>query len=840
MQDECACEQVDYEEDFMMLRYRIWMTLLVALLCSCVVWAGGNANRQSNGALSDVGGTDCIVDQVISSFPATINSTLSGNDCGLRAFADRTYEVQIAQPGSYSFLVSSATNLVDTYMAIMTGCCAGDVIVWDDDGAGIPNGPSALYCVTLAPGTYYVVIEAKNAQGSGAAFTLNASVCPDPCDVSFLTPGDFPFGDNGWRRYVENTDAGTPSRYDGPFTNPYPCQGGVHDYGFDHVSWYDEDFGWRHTFNPINTDTSAHPCVLGAALQICAWDVDINGCISPNADLSLCERDRVYINNVFLPGSLYYLTGSNYANSVWGVTLPQDFWHDNVFNIFVDIDEGSPTCDWATNIRRSQLVVLYRWNHRPFAPTATASSCVTANSPMCVTITGPTLADPDGDQVQCSFQWYRRDGETWTLTDETGTCATPGTYHTGEIWKVEVRCTDVCGLVSEPYTHEFTIVPSCNDNPIVGWDYGNLGGCYPTGTETTGGPANPIHQQNIAWLGGLVTAELTPNIPLDPGDDGVEFLNSSPRRWHPCETEGVVITLTTGGGYTNQPLYLYAWKDGDTNCHFGDVLCNGQAPECFIHARQEIMTGNIKHDTIYFTDPGVPSPRPYKGVFRFRLLSASMSCDSAITYIDPLLGETEDYVFADMQLSVQLLTFAATSEGRAISLSWSTASEQSSDHFLLERRSGSGWQTMAQIRAAGSSSTQRNYRYRDETVDIGSIYEYRLVAVDYSEEQQVLATTQIAASEQSGQTVDDYRLYANYPNPFNPTTTISFDLKESGFVRLRIFDVTGRQVAELVNSSLNAGHYREVFDAKNLPSGLYFYRLETPRFWDMKKMILLK
>ena len=86
----------------------------------------------------------------------------------------------------------------------------------------------------------------------------------------------------------------------------------------------------------------------------------------------------------------------------------------------------------------------------------------------------------------------------------------------------------------------------------------------------------------------------------------------------------------------------------------------------------------------------------------------------------------------------------------------------------------------------------------------------------------------------------EYKLEQNHPNPFNPTTTISYAIPEQSFVSLKIYDVTGSEVKELVSESQNAGFYNVAFDASNLSSGLYFYSLISGNFNSTKKMILLK
>ncbi|MCX7875856.1 MAG: T9SS type A sorting domain-containing protein [Melioribacteraceae bacterium] len=85
-----------------------------------------------------------------------------------------------------------------------------------------------------------------------------------------------------------------------------------------------------------------------------------------------------------------------------------------------------------------------------------------------------------------------------------------------------------------------------------------------------------------------------------------------------------------------------------------------------------------------------------------------------------------------------------------------------------------------------------------------------------------------------------YELYQNYPNPFNPTTNIKFALPKSGNVKLVVYDITGKEVSTLVNNYLNAGQYTFEFNAKNLASGIYLYRIETDNFVKVNKMILMK
>ncbi len=101
--------------------------------------------------------------------------------------------------------------------------------------------------------------------------------------------------------------------------------------------------------------------------------------------------------------------------------------------------------------------------------------------------------------------------------------------------------------------------------------------------------------------------------------------------------------------------------------------------------------------------------------------------------------------------------------------------------------------------------------------------------------------TQIEAiSSFESNRIDNYRLLHNYPNPFNPYTTISFTLPESENVELVIYNQIGKEVVTLFSGTLSAGHHSCRFDAGNLASGIYYYRLQAGGFQEVKKMIILK
>jgi hypothetical protein len=87
---------------------------------------------------------------------------------------------------------------------------------------------------------------------------------------------------------------------------------------------------------------------------------------------------------------------------------------------------------------------------------------------------------------------------------------------------------------------------------------------------------------------------------------------------------------------------------------------------------------------------------------------------------------------------------------------------------------------------------------------------------------------------------DEYALYQNYPNPFNPVTKIKFDISKNGFTTLKVYNMLGQEISVLVNENKTAGSYIIDFNAGNLPSGTYFYKLISGNYSEIRKMVVIK
>jgi len=117
-------------------------------------------------------------------------------------------------------------------------------------------------------------------------------------------------------------------------------------------------------------------------------------------------------------------------------------------------------------------------------------------------------------------------------------------------------------------------------------------------------------------------------------------------------------------------------------------------------------------------------------------------------------------------------------------------------------------------------------------VNFGHLYLYHLL--------QVAATSGISDVANENNIPGKFQLSQNFPNPFNPETTIYYEIQNSGNVVLKIFDVMGRELKTIVNSYQIPGQYSVKFNASYLPSGIYFYQLINGRNVAVKKMMLIK
>ncbi len=198
----------------------------------------------------------------------------------------------------------------------------------------------------------------------------------------------------------------------------------------------------------------------------------------------------------------------------------------------------------------------------------------------------------------------------------------------------------------------------------------------------------------------------------------------------------------------------------------------------------------------------------------------------------------------DNSLPVQLVSFQAASGDQQVTLSWKTASEVENMGFIIQRARQTSqdfktivsYKTHSALKGRGNSSDETQYRFVDEDVRNGQTYYYRLIDVDFSGEQ----TIHNVVEAQPKTVIQNVNLMANYPNPFNPYTSIRYQLPEYSEVELAVYDLNGKKIATLVSGNQEAGQHRVEWQANDMPSGVYIYRLSTDKQTQSRKMILLR
>ena len=210
--------------------------------------------------------------------------------------------------------------------------------------------------------------------------------------------------------------------------------------------------------------------------------------------------------------------------------------------------------------------------------------------------------------------------------------------------------------------------------------------------------------------------------------------------------------------------------------------------------------------------------------------------DKYITSYPDQMEMTYDMTFP---LPVELTSFNAKADGQNVILIWQTATEVKNYGFEIERASSmtsplQGWKKIGFVSGHGNSDSPKDYSFMDKNPTGGSKFIYRLKQVDndgkfeYSDEVEIELVP------------NEFALYQNFPNPFNPVTNIKFALQKAGIVNLTVYNMLGEQIAALVNEVKEASFYNVKFDASNLSTGVYIYRLTAGDFVQTKKMTLMK
>jgi len=188
-----------------------------------------------------------------------------------------------------------------------------------------------------------------------------------------------------------------------------------------------------------------------------------------------------------------------------------------------------------------------------------------------------------------------------------------------------------------------------------------------------------------------------------------------------------------------------------------------------------------------------------------------------------------------LSLDVELISFVAQATLDAVIITWKTASEDNNLGFEIQRKQNNNpYEVIAFVPGNGTISEQKEYSFIDNHVSSG-IYYYRLKQIDLDGSIHIYSDVQVNVGAPS-----QYALHQNYPNPFNPTTTLVYDLAESGHVNLAVYNTKGQIMKVVVDEFRESGRYKENVDASSWPSGIYFARMAAGSNNFIMKLIKLE
>ena len=311
----------------------------------------------------------------------------------------------------------------------------------------------------------------------------------------------------------------------------------------------------------------------------------------------------------------------------------------------------------------------------------------------------------------------------------------------------------------------------------------------------------------------------------------------------------VTMTLTNSinlSQYNNPKLVFWTKYDIESNWDYGQVEISTNNGSTWIP-----LQGN-------YTQPGTGSFQPngqpvYDGVqssWVYEEISLSAYTASQVKLRYELRtdgGVVRDGWYVDdigivvyTAVPVELTSFTASLSDHKVVLNWSTATELNNYGFEIEKTQGLNgkWFTAGFVNGNGNSEEVIKYTFTDKFPFTGKSY-YRLKQIDYDGSYEY---SEIVSVDYSG--VTEYELSQNYPNPFNPVTDINYSIPNPGKVSLKVYNILGVEVAELINEYKEAGKHSVEFSTRllkgELGSGVYFYTLNSGNFVQTRKMIVIK
>ena len=205
---------------------------------------------------------------------------------------------------------------------------------------------------------------------------------------------------------------------------------------------------------------------------------------------------------------------------------------------------------------------------------------------------------------------------------------------------------------------------------------------------------------------------------------------------------------------------------------------------------------------------------------------------------------SKDGILGQVVIPVELISLTASISNDKVELNWRTATETNNSGFEIQRKqvfnhqssvSKQEWISIGFVNGNGTTTEPKSYSFVDKDITTGT-YKYRLKQIDYDGTYKYSDEIEVEINN----TPTEFVLYQNYPNPFNSSTIIKYQIPEEGWVRINLYNILGEKLLTLFEGEQKSGEYQVSLSSDELPSGNYFYSLESGSFRSVKKLTIIK
>ena len=403
-------------------------------------------------------------------------------------------------------------------------------------------------------------------------------------------------------------------------------------------------------------------------------------------------------------------------------------------------------------------------------------------------------------------------------------------------WRDDLSDADLVSFLGATESLEIT---TANGTRMQEWEYPGRLSCL------------SCHSQNAGWVLGPKTRQLNRTVYYPFADHTVNQIEELYNRGFFDRTEPVdVSTVMTISAMDDETASLedrvrsyldvncaYCHRQGGTGTGFFDARLTVPLDD------QGIVDGTVLESL------GAPAARviapadTVNSIAYVRLKDLTeevMMPPIAKNRVDPAAMEAlREWVLVLGGLPVELVRFEGRITEGAVLLSWGTSSETNNAGFTVERRQNANddnWMSLAFVEGNGTVSHSSEYSYTDrDLASTAASYQYRLKQVDFDGTSSYSETVTVRTPAPA-----DFALHDNYPNPFNPSTAIRYEIPVESLVQLVIYDLQGREIDRLVDRVQPAGRYTVTFEAGDLATGTYFYRLTAGSYEETGTMLFVK